>query len=132
MNETQTRQDSTNHSQNDHDYKPGENQDYSSIDNQSEETSVEEMKEKRPYSFWIACTKILVSIAFVTVVTFGLIRGIGIYLDGNELAGILIFIVVSITAFMGLALIMVFLNLAEDMMISRFTLEKIRDGTRFR
>ena len=130
MNETQTHQNS--HSQNDQEYKPGENYDYSSVDNQNEETSVEEIKEKRPSSFWIICTKILVSIAFVTVVTFGLIRGIGIYLDGNELAGILIFIVVSLTAFMGLALIMVFLNLAEDMMISRFTLEKIRDGTRYR
>ena len=132
MDETQTKKASIDYNQIDAEDGGDNVQDRSSVDNESEETYIEEIKEKHPSSFWIASLRILSSLVFIAAVVFGLVRGIGIYLNGNELAGLLIFISVSLTAFMCLAVVMVFLNLAEDMLISRVMLERIRQSNGFR
>jgi hypothetical protein len=129
MNEKQTYQDDIDYDQTTPEYTADDVLDHSS-DYLSEE-SYEEEKEKRPRSFWIASLKLLSSLVFVVVLLIGLVRGIGVFLSGNQLAGLLIFLGISLSSFMILALVMVFIHLAEDSMRTRHAIEIIKDKKRW-
>ena len=124
MNETQMHQDNNAYGQIGSRY-GGEDSIDNSRDDQEEESFDGVKKIRPPISFWITSLKILSSIVFIGIVVFGLMKGIGIFLNGNELAGLLVFLLFSLSAFMGLSLVMVLLNLSQDTMVMRFILEMI-------
>ncbi|GHU50960.1 hypothetical protein FACS1894127_6880 [Clostridia bacterium] len=81
---------------------------------------------KNPSSFWINSLKIVAVIFFVVAVMVGLAEGIGIVIGGNQLAGLITFLAVSLSAFVILAVVMVLLNLAQDIKEIRSIVGRVR------